>query len=296
MTRKKKKTTLVSVQKHIRRHVRLAVVPHAANHYRPHAIRRYGIAGIILFVLAIQGLYNGLTTGAVLGAETQVTSDGLLQATNRARASQGLKALTLNSQLSKAAELKVLDMFNAQYWSHTSPSGTTPWHWFGEVGYAYADAGENLAKNFTTSDGVMAAWLQSPTHRANVLKEGYTEVGFAIMNGTLSGYDTSIVVALYGTPAASTVQGSTTATSITGQPLSLVAQLGVGIQSLTPAAIGSVILLLVGANIAVLAHLYRRKLPAALRRGWYRHHGIYKAVGFVSLAVVVLFAYGGGQL
>jgi hypothetical protein len=200
----------------------------------------------------------------------------------------------VNAQLTKAAELKAQDMFNQQYWSHTAPDGTTPWQWFGKVGYAYAEAGENLAKNFTTSDSVLSAWLQSPTHRANVLKAAYTEVGFATMSGTLNGQAASIVVALYGTPPAAALQGSSADVSKTGQQLSLMARFGIGLQSLTPAAVGSIVILLVGANITLAAHLYRRKLPLALRKSWYKHHGLYKAVGFASLALLIVFTYGSG--
>jgi hypothetical protein len=277
----------------------MAVVPHKANQYRPHAIRGYGIAAVLLLVVLMQGIYNGIATGNVLGAEADVTISGLLDGTNQARAANGESTLSISAKLTKAAELKVQDMFAKQYWAHTAPDGTTPWHWFGEVGYSYAEAGENLAKNFSVSDSVITAWLQSPTHRANLLKATYTDVGFAVMSGELDGQETSIIVALYGTPAEVAIQGLSTAThaSTTSEPLSFMARVGVGLQSLTPAAIASVVVLLVAANIALVAHLYRRKLPKSLRQSWYRHHGLYKAIGFTTLAVMVVLMYGSvGQI
>lgn len=299
MTNKNKKRTTTPVSKRIHRHAKLAVVPHRSNQYRPHAVRRYGIAVIVLFVMLVQGVYNGATSGNVLGVKTEITLPGLLDATNSARATEGLSELRLNKELIAAAELKANDMFKQQYWAHTAPDGTTPWHWFGEVGYSYADAGENLAKNFTTSDSVLAAWLQSPTHRANVLKDVYNDVGFAVASGTLDGKATTIVVALYGTPATAAVQGQKThvSTSLTDQPIRPLTQFGIGLMSLTPAAIGGLVLLLLGANIALIAHIYRQKLPVAKRRTWYKHHGVYKTAGFVSLAVIMIMMYGsGGQL
>lgn len=276
--------------------MKLALIPHEANQYRPHAVRRYGIALIVLFVFLSQGIYNGATSGSVLGIATDVTSNGLLDATNQARKDNGVQPLAASTLLTEAAKLKVDDMFTNQYWAHTSPSGVAPWYWFGKVGYSYSDAGENLAKNFSTSSGVIATWLQSPTHRSNMLKSEFKEVGFASKTGILDGRETSLVVAMYGTPAQTAVQG-VTKESQTGQSVSLVARLGLGLQSLTPAAVGSVILLLIGANIALVAHFYRKKLPRSLQRSWYKHHGIYKAAGFLSLAVVILFVYGsGGQL
>jgi len=65
-------------------------------------------------------------------------------------------------------------------------------------GYTYALAGENLAKNFTDSGGVVNAWMASPTHRDNILKSGYRDVGFAIVNGVLNGEETTLVVQMFG--------------------------------------------------------------------------------------------------
>ena len=297
----KKQTTKrsTSVKARVHKRVKLAVVPHKANQFRPHAVRRYGIAIIVAFVLLAQGLYNGVTSGDILGTEAQVTTAGLLAATNSARVEQGEKPLANNAQLAEAAKLKVRNMFDKQYWAHTAPDGTAPWHWFGKVGYAYADAGENLAKNFTTSDSTVSAWLASPTHRANVLKAEYQDVGFAVMSGMLGDKPTTLIVALYGTPDQATVQGAAHTETVSGidMSLSIMARIGLGLQALTPAAISSIVLLAIAANIALVAHIYRRKLPLALRRSWYRHHGLYKAVGFVSLAIIIIFAYGGvGQI
>lgn len=291
-----------TIRARARKHVRLAVVPHKANHYRPHAVRRYGIALILLLVFAVQGGYNGVTGGNVLGVQPQVTAVGLLDATNQARAGEGQQPLAINEKLSQAAQLKAQDMFAQQYWAHTAPNGTKPWHWFGEAGYAYIDAGENLAKNFTTSGSAVSAWLASPTHRANVLKPEYRDVGFAVVEGVLEGEPTTIVVALYGTPEAAAVQGAAgvrpqTQVSKVDTPLSLMARIGVGMQTITPVALASVVVLLLAANIALLAHVYRRKLPLTLRRSWYRHHGAYKAAGFASVAVVIVAAYSSiGQI
>ena len=295
----RKKPATVPLKRRVHKRVKLAVVPHKANQFRPHAVRRYGIAIIVAFVLLAQGLYNGVTSGNILGTEAQVTTAGLLAATNSARVEQGEKPLANNAQLAEAAKLKVRNMFDKQYWAHTAPDGTAPWHWFGKVGYAYADAGENLAKNFTTSDSTVSAWLASPTHRANVLKPEYQDVGFAVMSGMLGDKPTTLIVALYGTPDQATVQGAAHSETVSGidMSLSIMARIGLGLQALTPAAISSIVVLAIAANIALVAHIYRRKLPLALRRSWYRHHGIYKAVGFASLAIIIVFAYGGvGQI
>jgi len=283
----------------VHKRVRLAVVPHRANQYRPHVVRRYGIVAILVAIIALQGGYNSISHGNVLGVEAQITPSGLLAATNQARADQHEKPLVMNAELNKAAELKVKNMFDKQYWAHTAPDGTTPWHWFGVAGYHYDSAGENLAKDFTTDSSTVAAWMASPSHRANILNASYQDVGFAVMDSELDGHPTTLIVALYGAPETVAVQGATVSrdTSSVNEPMSLMARLGVGLQSMTPAAVGSVIVLLVATIVALAAHVYRKKLPAHLRRSWYRHHGIYKAIGFASIALIIIFAYGSaGQI
>ncbi len=299
MSKKLSRKSHASLRARIHKYVKLALVPHKANQYRPHAVRRYGLVIVVALVIVGQGLYNGIADGNVLGAEAQITTTGLLSATNQARADQDEAPLKINQQLSNAAELKVKDMFAKQYWEHTAPDGTAPWYWFGQVDYTYAEAGENLAKNFATSDTTIAAWLASPTHRANVLKKDYVDVGFAVMTGTLKGKPATIIVAMYGAPEASAVQGVTASTVApeTNVPLSMMTRIGLGLQSLTPAAVSSLVVLILAANVALLAHLYRTKLPLQLRRSWYRHHGMYKATGLVSMAVTIVLVYGGaGQI
>jgi uncharacterized protein YkwD len=40
--------------------------------------------------------------------------------------------------------------------------------------------GENLAKGFTTPQGVLDGWMASPGHKANILNKNFSEVGFGI--------------------------------------------------------------------------------------------------------------------
>lgn len=299
MPTKQTKKSATTTKTRFHTHVKLALVPHKANQYRPHAIRRYGIVAIVMLVVIAQGSYNALTSGNALGTQAAVTTAGLLDATNAARSQEGEQPLVLNDQLSQAARLKVQNMFDSQYWAHIAPDGTTPWHWLSEAGYVYAEAGENLARNFTTSDSTVSAWLASPSHRANILKSEYKDVGFAVTDGTLNGKATTLVVALYGTSEQTAVQGSLASTQVSNidTPLSIMARLGLGFRSLSPVAISSVIVLLLAANVALIAHAYRRKLPVALRRSWYRHHGMYKAIGLTSLAIIMIVAYGSvGQI
>lgn len=104
----------------------------------------------------------------------------------------------MNDQLSTAAAGKAAHMFANDYWAHFAPDGTSPWYFIKSAGYNYVYAGENLAKGFTTSNDAVQAWMNSPTHKANILSPQYEDMGFAIREGTLQGEDTVLIVQMFG--------------------------------------------------------------------------------------------------
>lgn len=122
--------------------------------------------------------------------------------TNEERSTLDELPLTRSPLLDEAARLKAEDMAKGSYFSHYSPTGVSPWHWFEVVDYQYAHAGENLAVHFTDSAAVVEAWMNSPSHRANIVNGVYTEIGVGTAKGTYQGFDTVFVVQLFGTPAA----------------------------------------------------------------------------------------------
>lgn len=277
--------------------LKLALVPHKANQYRPHLIRPFGLIAVIVIALSIPALSNQLSSGSVLGTQNSVTPSQLYAGTNSVRKTHGLAPLEANSELSKAALEKANDMFKNNYWAHVSPSGVTPWHWFKAEKYNYSAAGENLAKNFTSSSGVMSAWMASPEHRANILDDNYSDIGIAVVNGMLDGEPTQLVVAEYGHPQTSAFAAPASAVLAAqdGQ-LTPWQRLDVVIHTVSPAVMGAIVLLLVAAIVAAAAHTYRKKLPVAWRTSWRHHHGLYKTLGLVSLVVVILSTYSGGQI
>ena len=138
----------------------------------------------------------------VLAYATEMSRSGLLSGTNAARSANGLAPFALNSKLNSSAQAKAQDMADKNYWAHVSPDGTEPWYFFDQAGYSYVRAGENLAYGFMTSQGAVDGWMNSPSHRANILGD-YYDVGFGIVNAPdyqNSGQQT-IVVAHYGTEA-----------------------------------------------------------------------------------------------
>ena len=176
------------------------LVPHETNNHRSRALHLNALLSyallLMVFNLGVRVLYSKAPD--VLGYATDIRVDQLLSSTNAKRQENGLSSLQLNDTLSQAAAAKAADMLTNNYWAHNSPSGKTPWDFIIGSGYRYTLAGENLAKNFQSSGGVVEAWMASPTHRANLLKPGYADVGFAIVNGVLSGEETTLVVQMFG--------------------------------------------------------------------------------------------------
>ncbi|MEK7577167.1 MAG: CAP domain-containing protein [Patescibacteria group bacterium] len=202
------------------------IVPHSGNNHRSKALHHDALFAYALifmvFNLGIRVMHG--TMPDVLGYATDIRVEQLLADTNAKRQAAGLSTLSLNGNLSQAAAAKAADMFANNYWAHNSPNGKTPWDFIIGSGYKYTLAGENLAKNFQTSGGVMEAWMNSPTHRENIVKSGYREVGFAVINGVLQGEETTLVVQMFGTSNGQSTIPKVQAAAPVTKPVELIAE------------------------------------------------------------------------
>jgi hypothetical protein len=183
---------------------------HFKHHFLPHKEKKvranllhhkafFLYSLVFLFFLGAINLSKTIKPG-VLGYASDINVRQVLEFTNQERAKNNKKPLILNEKLSKAAEQKAKYMFEKNFWAHTSPEGVEPWKFILEQNYDYAYAGENLARNFYYSREVVDAWMKSPSHRENLLSQNYDEVGFAVVNGVLDGYETTLVVQMFGRP------------------------------------------------------------------------------------------------
>ncbi|HLB50666.1 MAG TPA: CAP domain-containing protein [Patescibacteria group bacterium] len=129
---------------------------------------------------------------------TAVTPENVLTLVNIERHAAGLAPLSMNDDLTRAAQAKITDIFRNDYFAHTAPNGTTPWFWIEQSGYPYVYAGENLAMNFTSVMAQHRAWMNSATHRQNILSDRYDEIGIAAGQGVVSGVSTTVAVQLFG--------------------------------------------------------------------------------------------------
>lgn len=177
-------------------------IPHEHHNTRANLLSHHALFGYMLLLIALMMILALVprTFPGVLGYASNIDVQTLLNETNQTRQEHGLKPLTVNPQLTLAAQKKAEHMFANNYWSHIAPDGTDPWDFILGEDYDYSYAGENLAKNFNDSTAVVQAWYDSPTHRENLLNQNYDEIGFAVVNGVLDGYETTLVVQMFGRP------------------------------------------------------------------------------------------------
>ncbi len=293
---KNNKTKKMTLTERLLKNFKLLLIPHKHNDYRPHLIRSYGLVAVVFVVIGIQAGYNMTASGSVLGYTSDITISSLLDKTNIERTNDGQSQLVLNDKLIDAAYLKAKNMFAEQYWSHDSPDGVKPWKWFSDVEYNYDMAGENLALNFTSTDAVMTAWMNSPEHKLNIINKDYKDVGFAIVSGTLKNKSATIIVAMYGLSAQDAVLGVSQSLLAPNGQINIFTQFAVIAKTISPAAIVGVFILILTMAVAILAHFHRLKLPIKLKRSWYRHHGLYKFIGLGVVLLSVIVFYSSGQI
>lgn len=128
-------------------------------------------------------------TGTSTNNNVNATNDEkiILDLINKARTEKGLNKLTLDSELTKIARLKAKDMVQKGYFSHTSPTYGSPFEMMKKYSISYKVAGENIAGNPSLENAVKA-WLDSSTHRENILSTSYNLIGIGIEKSDIYGY------------------------------------------------------------------------------------------------------------
>lgn len=156
------------------------------------------------------------TIGKKIKASTKNFSiEVLANYTNIERSKASVGALNVNKRLNISASAKCKDMADRNYWSHTAPDNTEPWAFMKQAGYSYSDAGENLAYGFSENSEIIKGWMNSKSHKANMLNPVFTEVGFGICdskNYQKEGHQVIIVQHL-GAPHIATVSSQASAST-----------------------------------------------------------------------------------
>ena len=218
----------------------------------------------------------------VLAVATNVNNQSLLIETNKQREANSKSDLHLDPKLNAAAQAKAQDMVARNYWSHNTPDGSPPWSFVINNGYQYQKAGENLAYGFTTSSDTVTGWMNSPTHKQNLLDGDFVDVGFG--EATSSDFNHSgpstVIVAMYArstkeTPVISVISPSTTeeAAPVNSTQKTEQTPQAKGISRLSSLAgdklpwLGSAFSFLMGAALAVFIFKHGIGVKKALKKG-----------------------------
>lgn len=159
------------------------------------------LSGVLLVVI----LFN-IFAGKFLPHElfsayaSDIDANELVALANSERIARGLPPLTIDTRLVSAAEAKSNNMLLLDYWSHYAPDGTSPWDFIEAAHYDYTFAGENLARDFTSTVPIHNAWMNSPSHRDNILNPNFTNIGIVALSGEFQGKETVLVVEMFGKP------------------------------------------------------------------------------------------------
>lgn len=139
-----------------------------------------------------------LTGGCKLSFDNNFESE-VARLVNTERARFGLPALKTAAPLADAAKSHTQDMACNLFFSHTGSNGATVWDRIAAFGYAYTYAGENVAGGYATPGAVVAGWMSSPGHRANILSDKFTEIGVGYAYTHKGAYH-HVVTAKFGAP------------------------------------------------------------------------------------------------
>ncbi|MBD3362559.1 hypothetical protein GF362_02465 [Candidatus Dojkabacteria bacterium] len=170
------------------------IIPTKRNKFRAYLLKAETIGLITLLVFVFNIFISSLP---ISETQAQIDMTSVVYLHNRERAKQDLSQLTVNSKLVASANKKAQLMLEHDCWDHYCPPGMSPWDLFNESHYEYLYAGENLAEGFVDNSVMMKAWMNSPTHKENVLKKEFSEIGIGYIRGDFQGKKDNIVVAVH---------------------------------------------------------------------------------------------------
>jgi len=163
--------------------------------------RKFHKNHIIRKMVELAFLIGIIGAGIAHAQASDITQTNVLDQINYQRDLRGLKPLVEDSRLDKAADNKSTDMIKRDYFEHYS-FGLTPWIFISEQDYNYLYAGENLAMDFQTSEGMVRAWMSSPAHRKNILNPDYDDIGIGVVKGEYTDdkgtHETIMVTNMFG--------------------------------------------------------------------------------------------------
>lgn len=128
---------------------------------------------------------NGLVIGlkdlsAANASRYAAQISALIQVINIERGNAGLSQLTMNANLNLVSGYRSSECAANLIFSHTRPDGSRFSNVTLAYGIPYSTIGENLAKDYTTAQEVITAWMNSPIHCKNILNPAWTTMGVGL--------------------------------------------------------------------------------------------------------------------
>ncbi len=129
--------------------------------------------------------YNGVYSDKIK-ATTKIPSDEVqneyarqvLELVNKERKKAGLSILTMAEELISPANERAKEI--KELFEHIRPDGR-PWYTvLDDYDISRKGSGENIAYGYKTPEQVMEAWMDSPGHKENILREGYEQLGVGV--------------------------------------------------------------------------------------------------------------------
>ncbi|OHA89151.1 MAG: hypothetical protein A2653_03000 [Candidatus Zambryskibacteria bacterium RIFCSPHIGHO2_01_FULL_43_25] len=149
----------------------------------------------LLLLLSLLSLILG-----PLSVSAGITPQEIIEEINGRRLEYNLSVLSESPELAQAARVKAEELAGKGYLEHSKSQSGGTWPILERVNYPYSRAGENLAVHVFEAENVVAYWMMSSTHKANLLNEKFEDVGAYAASGIYSGKSSYYIVVYFGAP------------------------------------------------------------------------------------------------
>ncbi|MBQ0138256.1 MAG: hypothetical protein KBT36_03070 [Kurthia sp.] len=158
----------------------------------PSVYKQYGKSGKWIKVKKSNGQYVWISSSkkltSIQSTKYKKMEKEIMNLVNIERKKRGLTKLQQSNHLQQITYLRNYDLAKENYFEHTSPKYGRWANFLYTSEYDFAYAGENIAAGFVTAKGFVNAWMNSPTHRANILNPRFKKIAVGVSDGTSKSY------------------------------------------------------------------------------------------------------------
>ena len=158
----------------------------------------------LVFILI--GTILSLITIVIIGPLNVVNTDkisaiNIIELTNKQRSLQSVKPLSINTDLVNAAQKRAEALAQQLESGNDNPNQISAWEYLKEVNYPFKLAGENIAIGSNTNQETINGWMQSITHKTNIINASYNDIGVGVASfyAANNGQNNNITVVLFAT-------------------------------------------------------------------------------------------------